>query len=258
MSWNAPEIEVTVDGKTRLGTVRVLEVVAGRNQPVATAYLDLSNVRFEWQDGAKDGDILTLKWGWRGKELLPLFTGTVLRAHLRETLQIWGLCRGRALVDSRVTRTYKDESATAVVNHLVEPCGYETKFCTAVDTEIDKLPLQNNTVVEAINFLNRRLGLDHPFYCDAVGAFHWEKEDRSQKPAFSFTHGQDVAEWKAIPGNRFLLTVMGTPVWHSQVVGITDRAGKGTNYFVEQVRHTLGINGEGARSKLWLSEVVDG
>ena len=258
MTWNAPEIEVTIADKTRLGSVKVMEIAAARNQPVATAYLDLSNVRFEWQDGAKDGDPLVLKWGWRGQELAPLFTGTVLRAHLRETLQVWGLCRGRALMDTRVTRTYQNESVLAVIDHMVAPCNYELISCTTVETEIDKLPLRDNTLVEAITFLNRRLSLEHAFYCDPEGIFHWEASDPGQEPAFTFTHGLDVSEWKALPGNRFLLTVMGTPVWHSQVVAVVDREGKETRYFVEQVRHTVGINGAGARSQLWLTEAING
>jgi hypothetical protein len=51
---------------------------------------------------------------------------------------------------------------------------------------------------------------------------------------------------------------MGTPVWHSQVVAVEDREGVESRYFVEQVRHTVGIGGVGARSQLWLSEVSDG
>lgn len=258
MTWNAPEIEVTLGGKTRLGSVRVMEVAAARNQPVATAYLDLSNIRFEWQDGAKDGDALVLKWGWRGQELKPLLTGTVLRAHLREKLQVWGLCRGRALVDTRVTRTYQDEEARAIIEHLVSPLDFASLDLADAPEILDKLPLRDNTLVEAITFLNRRLSLEHGFYCDPEGTFHWRPQDQSQEPAFTFTHGQDVSEWKALPGNRFLLTVMGTPVWHSQVVSVVDRGGKETRYFVEQVRHTVGINGAGARSSLWLSEVADG
>ncbi len=53
-SWLAPEIEVPIGERTRLGTVQRLDVVATRNEPLATAFLELSNVRFEWQDGAAD------------------------------------------------------------------------------------------------------------------------------------------------------------------------------------------------------------
>jgi hypothetical protein len=258
MKWQAPEIEVTIGEKTRLGTVRKMEVVAARNQPVATAYLELSNVRFEWNDGAKDGDKLGLKWGWRGEQLSSLFDGTVLRAHLQETLQVWGLCRARQLVDTRTTRTYQNEEARAIVEHLLS--GMEFASLDLVDCQdiLDKLPLFDNTVVEAITFLNRRLCFEHDFYCDPSGGFHWGPRDETKNPVATFTQGEDVIEWKALPGNRYLLTVMGTPVWHSQVVAILDREGTEKHYFCDQVRHTAGIDGAGTRSQLWLSEVADG
>jgi len=255
MKWLAPEIEVTIGNRVRLGSVVKMEVCAARSQPVASAWLDLSNVRFEWNDGANDGDTLKLRWGWRGQELQPLFDGTVLRAHLRETLQVWGLCRGRALVDNRVTRTYQNENAMSVVSHLIKPCGYEISFFQNVENEIDKLPLRDNTLVEAITFLNRRLSLEHAFYCDPEGSFHWEAYDPGLEPSFTFTHGEDIVEFRALPSNRFLLTVTGTPVWHSQVISVYGSDGNKTKYFVEQVRHTIGINGQGARSQLWLEEI---
>ena len=256
MIWQAPEMEITLGETTSRNGVMKVDVVAARNQPVATAFVELSNVRFEWQNGAKDGDALVLKWGWRGQELAPLFTGTVVRAHLRETLQLWGLCRGRALVDTRVTRTYQNETALAIIDHLIAPCRYKLSFCTNLERTIDKLPLQDNTLVEAITFLNRRLSLAHDTYCDPLGGFHWEEPNRGQDPAASFTQGVDVEQWLVLPGDRFLLTTMGTPLWHSKVLSVTDRRGVETPYFVEQVRHTLGIFAAGSRSRFWLKPLA--
>ena len=257
MIWKAPEIEVSIGEKTRLGSVRTMEVAAACNQPVATAWLDLSNVRFEWQDGVKDGDALKLRWGWRGHELAPLFDGTVMRGHLRETLQVWGLCRARALMDTHVTRTYQDEEAAAIVEHLTGELGFASLDIAECATVLDKLPLHDSNIVEAIHFLNRRLNLDHAFWCDSEGGFHWGPRDEAQEPTASFTHGEDVIDFRSLPGNRLLLTAMGASVWHSQVVSVIDRDGSEKNYFVEQVRHTAGISGSGSRSHLWLMEAGD-
>ncbi len=255
MTWNAPEIEVTIGERTRIGTVRKMEIAAARSQPVATATLGLSNLRFEWKDGAADGDPLIVKWGWRGKELTPLFDGTVLRGHLRESLQVWGLCRGRALSDTRITRTYQDEEARAIIEHLVGDCSFTAQDIVSCDAILDKLPLHDSTVVEAIQFLNRRLELEHDFWCDPIGGFYWGPRDLEQEPVASFTHGEEVIAFKQLPGNRFLLTVMGAPLWHSQIVSVFDRDGSEIRYFIEQVRHSVGVSGEGARSRLWLTEV---
>ena len=257
MTWNAPEIEVTIGDRTRIGTVRTMDVVAARSQPLASAYLNLSNIRFEWKDGAEDGDLLTLRWGYRGQKLRPLFDGTVLCGHLREFLKVRGLCRSRELMDTHVTRTYQDEEAAAIVEHLVGNLGFASLDIAECATVLDKLPLHDNNIVEAIHFLNRRLELDHAFWCDSEGGFHWGPRDYAQEPAASFTHGEDIIDFHSLPGNRFLLTAMGAPVWHSQIVSVFDRDGKEANYFVEQVRHTAGISGSGSRSHLWLVEVDD-
>ena len=257
MNWLAPEIEVTIGDQTRLATVQRMEVAAARSQPVASVYLELSNVRFEWNEGASDGDPLVLRWGYRGQELQPLFNGTVRRAQLRETLKVWGLCRARALSDTRITRTYQNEAADAVVNHLLIGLGFSSVDAAPCDLVIDKLPLQDSTVVQALTFLNRRLELDRAFYADPEGRFHWGARGFAQEPAFTFAHGEDILDLQSLPGHRHLLTVMGIPGWHSQVVVLVDAAGNEGRHFVEQVRHTGGVGGTGIRSHLWLQEVAD-
>jgi len=257
MNWLAPEIEVTIGEETRLASVQRMEVAAARSQPVSSVYLELSNVRFEWEGGTENGDPLVLRWGYRGQDLHPLFNGTVLRAHLRETSKVWGLCRARALADTRITRTYQDEAADAVVNHLVAGLGFSSLDVAPGDLVIDKLPLRDSTVVQAITFLNRRLELDRAFFADPEGGFHWNERDTSQAPAFTFRHGEDILDLRSLPGHRHLLTVMGVPIWHSQVVALVDAAGNETRHFIEQVRQTGGFGGAGIRSHLWLEEVAD-
>jgi len=234
-----------------------MKVVASRSQPIATAYIELSNVRFEWNDGVDDGDDLVIRWGYRGHDLSPLFDGTVKRAHLQETLKVWGLCRARALSDTRVTRTYQDEAADAVVNHLVAGLGFESLDIASCDTFIDKLPLQDNTIVDAIQFLNRRLGLDHAFYADPSGGFNWGPRDETQEPSHTFIRGDDVLDLQSLPGGGILLTVMGVAIWHSETVVLEGTDGTETRYFVEQVVHTAGQSGKGIRSRLLLIEVGD-
>jgi len=256
MNWLAPEIEVTIGEETRLASVQQMEVAAARSQPVSSVYLELSNVRFEWEGGARDGDRLVLRWGYRGQDLHQLFDGTVLRVYLRETFKVWGLCRARALADARITRTYQDEAVDAVVNHLVAGLGFSSLDVAPCDLVIDKLPLRDSTVVQALSFLNRRLELDRAFFADAVGGFHWAERDTAQEPAHTFTHGEDILDLRSLPGHRQLLTVMGVPVWHSQVVVLVDVSGNETRHFVDQARHTGGVGGAGIRSHLWLEEVV--
>jgi hypothetical protein len=256
-TWLAPEIEVAIGDRSRLGTVRRMEIVAARGEPLATAFLELSNVRFEWQEGAADGDPLVIRWGYRGQELTPLFDGTVQRAHLRETLSVWGLCRARVLMDTRVTRTYQDEAADAVARHLLAGCDFASQDIAACGVTIDKLPLRDNTLVEALGFLGRRLGPEHAAWADPTGGFHWAPPDWTT-PVTTFTEGEDVLELRSLPGGGLHLTVMGAPIWHSTIIDLVYRDRSTTRAFVERVRHRVGDGGAGLRSDLWLREVGHG
>ncbi|GEM_PF-3151471 len=259
MNWLAPEIEVTLAGHTELASVSRMEVTAARGHPIATVDLELSNVRFEWTDIAEELKTvcpLVIRWGYREAELFTLFDGTVKQSQLRETFKVVGMCRGRALADTRRTCTYQEETADAVVHHLVADLGFSSLDIAPCDLVIDKLPLLNNTVVEALAWLGRRLGLDHAFWADSEGGFHWGPADELQESETLFTHGEDVLSWQQLPGNRRLLTVMGTTLWHSQVIEVGDRDGTTTRYFIEQVRHTAGIGDTGLRTQLWLREVL--
>jgi hypothetical protein len=256
MNWYAPEIEVTIGNRTQRAGVNKLEVTAARGQPVATASLELSNVRFEWNGGAKNGDPLVIKWGRRGQALEALFDGTVKQAELRETFRVLGLCRCRALADARITRTYQEETVDAVVRHLVGGLGFASLDLDPCDLVLDRLPLHGDSVVNALDLLGRRYSLDRAFWADPNGGFHWKEANEGQAAAARFTHGDDVQDWQPLPGNGRLLTVAGANIWHSQVIEVAERDGTVRRYFVEQVRHSLAGPGGGLRTSLWLKEVL--
>jgi hypothetical protein len=133
--------------------------------------------------------------------------------------------------------------------------GFQAVNLSACDKVIDKLPLENDTIVSALEWINRRLALGYSFWADPEGEFHWYPEDLDQEAETIFTQGEDVLEWERIANGRRLLTVMGTQVWHSQVIEFDAIGGVVTRYFVEQVRHTVGVNGDGLRTMLWLREL---
>lgn len=263
MSWLAPEIEVAIDNQTDSESVGSLVVTAARGQPVATMELELSNVRFEWEElrtSLESGEAnIIVRWGYRGGDLFPLFDGTVKRWEMREKLRLVALCRCRALVDTLVTRTYFQETATTIVKHLVENCGFaEEKDITQVDTVLDKLPLDQDSIVSALEWLDRRLKLGYAFWADPSGVFHWAPPNEAQEADQLFTHGEDIIDWQVLPGDRRLLTVAGTSIWHSQVVGVQNRGDQDfERYFIEQVRHTAGGgNSVGLRTYMWLRRLA--
>jgi len=258
-SWLAPEIEVSIDNQTDSESVSRMVVTAARGQPLATIELEMSNVRFECEalvESLRSGEAgLVVRWGYRGLDLTPLFDGSVKWFEIRDKLTLIGVCRNRPLAESRITRTYKDEQAASIVKHLVEPFGYSELLIDDPGMTLDKLPMDGDSALAAIEWLTRRLQLQtHTVWADATGRFHWEPIDEQQESWAIFTHGEDVITWQALPGDRRLLVVAGTELWHSQVVQVGNREDEDPpRYFVEQVRHTLGaVEGEGMRTMAWL------
>ncbi len=252
MDWKAPTIEVTLAGKTLADTVERLVVEAGRSRPVATADLTMSNIRSEWEDGAGDGDALVLQWGYRGEDLHPLFDGTVRRADLSERLHLFGLCRARQLAETKRTVTYQREAASVIVKHLVDGLDFTGLDIEEDETRIELLPLCDHSVLQAL----RAMSMAHDVTCDASGCLHWRLPDESQDAARDFVEGEDVLSLRRIGTKHWVLDAFAVPLWHSQIVSVEQLDGTVFKAFIEQVRHTLGINDQGARSRLWLREVV--
>jgi len=254
MNWYRPDFEVTLDDQVFTENVEQMVVTASRNQWLTTIELSMSNVRFELADIEDNLNVgncpISVKAGYRGLELWPIFTGTVARFNFRERLRLVGVCKAKALT-TRLTRTYDQEVATAIVKHLTEQLGFTSVDLAEVREILDRLPMEDSMIGDGIAWLTRRMGLPYSQYCDPVGGYHWGPEDLEQEAAAVFTHGEDIIEWVTVAGGRKLLTVAGVNVWHSQVVEVIDGVVV-ERYFVEQVRHSVNLVGEGFRSQLWL------
>ena len=93
------------------------------------------------------------------------------------------------------------------------------------------------------------------YYFGPDGVFHWGVADIEQQPVARFTYGEDIIELSPQSDGWLSLTVFGVPIWHSQVVEVVHRDGSVRRYLVEMVKHTVGVGGSGARSRLLLREV---
>ena len=257
MDWKAPEIVLGVNGEEVAGTVERLQVVAMRGGPVASADLVVSNVHGEWEGKVEAGHALTLQWGYGGEMLSPLFTGYVDHSYADEKIHIAGVCRGIDLVNTRVTRTYQNMGLSAIVEHLISPrVRSGSGYVQAVAKTLDTLPLCNNTIVQALELINYRTGGGYVYYFGPDGTFHWGVTDLNQEPAARFTYGENIIDLSPQPDGWLSVTVFGVHIWHSQIIEIVHRDGAVRSYLVEMVKHTVGIVGSGARSRLLLREVT--
>jgi hypothetical protein len=255
MNWLSPEIEITIGDVTRVANVSSMIVDAGYKKAIATACVELSNVHSEWAEVAS-GDGVTIQWGFKGETLHPLFEGTVEIAHNEEILKIIATCRCQQLVNTRVTRTYVNEQASAVVANLISQLDFEGTDIEACATEIDKLPLEDDTILSALKWLDRRLVLNRSTWCDQTGKFHWRSPAEDQDAVASFIHGEDVLSWETLATGRKKMVTLRSDLWHSDVIDVSrvdDTVA--TRYFVERVRHLSGGK-VGMRSEAWLREIA--
>jgi hypothetical protein len=256
MDWKTPEVVLGVNGEETAGTVERMEVVAMRGGPIATADLVVSNVHSEWEGKVQEGSELTLQWGYGGETLQPLFAGYVDHAYADEKIHVSAVCRGIDLVNTRVTRTYQNMGLSAIVEHLISPrVRSGSRYVGSVPQALDTLPLCNNTIVQALELINYRTGGGYTYYFGPDGVFHWGVTALYQDPAARFTYGENIIELDPQPDGWLGLTVFGAPIWHSQVIEIVHRDGAVRRYLVEMVKHTIGVGGSGARSRLLLREV---
>ena len=257
MDWKTPEVVLGIAGADAAGTIERLEVVAMRGGPVASASLVVSNIHSEWEGKVENGSELTLSWGYGGDTLHPLFTGYVDHAYVDEKVHVSALCRGIDLVRTRVTRTYQNMGLSAIVEHLISPrVRSGSGYVLAVAKTLDTLPLCNNTIVQALELINYRTGGGYVYYFGPDGTFHWGETDLNQEPVARFTYGENIIRLDPQPDGWLSITVFGVPIWHSQVVEVVHRDSSVRRYLVEMVKHTVGVGGSGARSRLLLREVT--
>ena len=55
--------------------------------------------------------------------------------------------------------------------------------------------------------------------------------------------GEDILDLRSLPGQRHLLTVMGIPVWHSQVVALVDATGNEIQAVVDDINALIAAEG---------------
>lgn len=253
-----PAVRVELGGISLEDSVPFLEVNASRSEPAASCVLAISDPARELGGKLRIDDPVIIEWGYKGQELASIFDGLVRDVCRREqTLVVEALDRMKLLADKRLTITYQDETPTTIIRNMLAEAGIDDADLEEISEPLDRLPLNENTVVEAIQFLNRRTGLDHAFWFDPEGKFHWKPRDEEQDPAFSFKHGENVIRFDHRPGGVSVLETIGLPLWHSTVVEVTAADNAVIQFFVERVKHRLGPESRGSRTTLCLSEVGD-
>ncbi len=205
------------------------------------------------------GDMIAIRWGYEGFDLKQIFTGFVREVYRQGSeIVIEAIDRAALLFDTRVTRAFQFETPTAIIQSLlhmakVDEYDYEIE---QIDKPLNRLPLVNNTIAEAIHYINRRTGLEYDFWFDPDGKFHWQSRDKAKHSGYRLEYGQNILVYKLSDGGHMELTTVGLPLFHSQLIDVAGLDGESSTYIINKIRHTFGPGNRGSRSSLWLNRVA--
>jgi len=257
-----PDIEVTINNRARRGDVVRMRVDAERvpgAASLASISLVLANQNGQWQTtpAVADRDVITVKWGWRGETLTPLFDGTVHQATTREVVLLNALDRCRSLVDTRVTRTYRHLESVNIVRDLVAPLGFASLSLADARQQLVRLPLCNDTVADAIRHLDAGLEITLSAWADQTGNFHWDAPDIAQASVATITEAEEVESLTQPCSHLYRLVLARAlpSLWHSQVVTLRTRDGQSLSLYIDGISHWYDAD-HGARTTIRACEVA--
>ena len=247
MDWRTPVAEVIVGGVSSRDVV-MFDVSAFRQHVMATANVELSNVLGEFPNEIKNNDSIVVKTGYADSDLWPVFTGSVLHADNQEIIKLKCQCKNRQLLDTIITRTYQNEEAGAIMRHLLMGLDYTNLNISELRSKLDKLPLVDESIKQAIDAMHQRLNLSHCCYTDASGEFFWNVEDDISADTITIAD-DDVFAFDSHAGGIYTLDMFGRDIWHSSRIIKAE-----TEYLVMGVAHQFGKNKSGYHCRLWLKE----
>lgn len=259
ISYLGPKLEVTVGGVRLDDCIVAFDVWSARAAPgdIAEVHAD---TRYVETGSLREDDPLTIRWGYKGFDLAPIFNGRV--ASLRpgangsaagKRLKILGVDPMKRLFETRITKTFQNERPTAIIRNLVTPLGIDTAGVAEVEPIVDRLPLHDDHLVHAIRTINRRLGLDFDLWFDIYGAFHWAPLAIPSAPAWRFVYGQDLIEFERRPGGARMTTI-GVAARHGERVTVQTAEEESLDFWIAEAHHYQ-PEGRGFRTDLTLREV---
>ncbi len=255
IQYLGPKTEVDIGSQT-LATVSGMTVWSTREPTADTCEITFPDLPGDLAGRIEKGAPLIVRHGYKGYDLDTIFSGSVMDVLPKKRLTVFGADAMRKLFETRLTITYQDETPTSILRKIVGDLEIDASKVPEIEETLDRLPLYQNTVWQAVKMINDRLGLSYDWFIDEEGAFRFEPRDLEQEPAFSFVYGRNILDMNLKASGTSTLLTVGMPVRHSTLIEVTDHAGDTGRFYVTGVKHFLSNNG-GSRTFLKM-ERIDG
>ena len=265
INYLVPEVNIVINNDI-FTKAAFLEMDASCYETAASSIISLSdtvtNLKkvfrqvFDTVTNLNSDDEITIDWGYSGNKLSRIFTGFVRKVEERRTDSlIHSIDKAALLIDKKITKTYKNETPSTIIQSMLTEAGVDNYEIDDVSVILDRLPLLNNNIVEALYLINRRLGLKHNFRFDENGKFHWQKRDKAPHSGYLLEWGKNIISLIRLDNGIIKLSTIGLPLYHSLLINIINKDGAEKTYFIERVKHKFGPGMRGSRTTLWLSEI---
>jgi hypothetical protein len=256
INYLGPKLKVSIgDGIVLTDNVRSFHVWSSRVDPADVCEIEIADPRRLLVGKIAEDDSLVIEWGYKGFEFEKIFNGLVAEVKEGPRLFLRGVDPMKKLYDARITKTFQDERPATIIRNLLEPLGIDASEIVEVDTILDKLPLYEDHIVHAIRTINRRLVLDHHFWFDIDGVFHWEPLEIPEEVSWIFRERENVIELELKPGVVTRLLTIGITARHGEKIELADAHGDVTPFWIEKA-HCFQAEKSGFRTELFLREVA--
>ena len=264
INYLAPEVKVNIREYT-FSEITFLEIDASCSEISGVCTIGLPMFINMELNNIKSGDVIKIEWGYTGYELNRIFTGIILKIEERKTnILIQAIDMSSLLVNTRVTKTYRDETPKTIIKSLIVEAGIKDYEIDDTDNVLKRLPLLNNNIIEAIylmlQFLNSASN-DFKFWFNEQGKFYFKKhgpENFKKHSGYMLEWGKNIISFKKLSSGfsgTFHLSTIGLPLHHSELINIKDKNNIEKTYFIKRVKHMLGPGKRGSRTTLWLPKV---
>ncbi len=232
------------------------EISANCSEPAALCLLCLPSAANSVAPKVfQSGDNIAIRWGYEGHILEQIFIGFIREIWQQgNELIIEAIDRAALLFDTRITRAFQFETPTAIVQSLLETAKVTDYEIEQIEKPLNRLPLVNNTIAEAIYYINRRTGLEFDFWFGPDGKFHWHSKDSAEHCGYRLEYGKNILVYKLNDGGHMEITTVGLPLFHSQLIDV-ELDSEESVYFINKIRHSFGPGNRGSRSSLWLNRI---
>jgi len=237
------------------GCVLSLGIAAGLDNTARACRLSIQDLPGDIKAAAVKGAELEFAWIFDDGDAQNVFTGKIAQAKSpdNEKVDIIGFDIWNTALVKRFTTTIAKQTPSAMIESLVTArLGAPIGTIATTSTLLDKLPLMNQTVAQAIKAINHRMRLDYDAYIDEGGSFVWGPRDYTQEPAFEFDYGHNVLDFD--PENK-IITTWACPVRLRQVVRYWNHDGEQSDFMVIGIQH-LDLS-TGTETKIYYEEIPE-